>query len=177
MSSLATKRITNRELLTGNFAKTDPIYKPAKVRFAGTALSNLYFRNTFATNQIYTNPNVTKEGQENLSNKLHSEIETEEKLTDLFKTRPRSLPPKERKEDSAKIFNDFCVEFIEASKTTREDVQNTLNDAHNRLIDLEDLRQHLEEVERRAYRFEMNLPDHPIISNQVEESIFKEELI
>ena len=145
-----------------------PLYKPREVNFTGSALSNYHAVNKFAIDNIYVNPNVTREGQEELSSKLHHEISAEEELTKSFLSREK--PVKNKENDSAKIFNDFCVSFIESSGSTKDGVTNTLNDVHSRLEELEALRSHLEEVERESYRFEMNLPDEPILITQKQET-------
>jgi hypothetical protein len=108
---------------------------------------------------IYVNPNVTRAAQRELAVKLHQEIATEAELDRAFRT--REMPDKNRNKegDQARIFNEFCVAFIEASKATREHVTGVLDEANNRLKDLEEVRAKLEEVERRTYRFEMDLPD------------------
>lgn len=157
----ASGKVQSRELTIGRFAKTEPIYKPREVKFNGSELSNYVPRNQYATNNIYINPDVTKEGQEKLSQKLHSEIEKEEELTQAFLTRERHHK-KDPANDNAKIFNDFCVDFIDKATTTREDVSMSINQVQDRLARLEEMRAHLEEIERRSYRFEMNLPEEPI---------------
>lgn len=125
----------------------------------GTPLSNYKAKNTFPLDHIYVNPTVTREGQRELATKLHSEIDSEKELSHAFIHRPQPPKAKDRVEDQAKIFNDFCVQFIDSSKDTKEKVTNVLLEAQNRLSDLEDIRSHLEEVERATYRFEMGLPE------------------
>ena len=108
---------------------------------------------------IYVNPNVTREAQRDLAAKLHSEISAEKDLDDLFRNRSHPSKASDRSEDSAKIFNDFCVQFIDSSKDTKDRVSDVLARASDRLRELEEAKAHLEEVERRTYRFEMNLPE------------------
>lgn len=163
-----TGKVQSREIRIGKFAKTEPIYKPRDVKFNGSELSNLIPKNQYATNKIYINPDVTKRGQEILSEKLHNEIEKEDELTKAFLSRERHQK-KDPSNDNAKIFNDFCVDFIEKSDTTRDGVTGSIDQVQERLNRLEEMRAHLEEVERRAYRFEMNLPER---SDSEEDSDF-----
>lgn len=160
------EKVQTRDLKIGRFAKTEPVYKPRNVTFNGSELSNFVPRNQYMTNKIYINPDVSKEGQEILSQKLHSEIEKEEELTKSFLSRERHK--KDPTNDNAKIFNDFCVDFIDKSTATRDDVSNSINQVQERLSRLEQMKAHLEEIERRSYRFEMNLPEEPI---QEQESV------
>ena len=137
---------------------------------AGTSLSNLYTRKKGKLDYIYVNPNVTREGQRALAEKLYSEIDTEKKLNRMFATRPQLQWAKERSGDQAKAFNDFCVEFIDTSKQTKDNVTDVIVQAQDRIDQLEDIRKHLVEVERQTYRFEMNLPDpYETISRQMYE--------
>lgn len=110
---------------------------------------------------IYVNPNVTRAAQRELAVKLHAEIATDAELDRAFRTRPMPAKGKQRQEDQARIFNEFCVAFIEASKQTKEQVAVVLDEANARLRQLEDVRLRLEDVERRTYRFEMDLPEEP----------------
>ena len=151
-----------------NFELKDTKFKPKNIDFSGTQLSNYHAVNKFAINNIYVNPNVTREGQQELSDKLHHEISAEDELTESFLNREK--PTKNKEQDNAKIFNDFCVQFIESSTGTKEGVSNTLNDVHSRLEELESLRSHLEEVERESYRFEMHLPDKPLSIKEQQET-------
>jgi hypothetical protein len=107
------------------------------------------------------NPNVTGAAQRQLAAKLHGEIALEQELDHAFRTRPSPTSPKEKKEDNARIFNEFCVAFIDQSKGTKEHVTEVMNQAGDRLKELNETHDHLEEVERRTYQFEMRLPDAP----------------
>lgn len=109
--------------------------------------------------KINHNPTVTREGREVLSVKLHSEIDTEKELDKSFRSRQKPVRASERGEDSAKIFNDFCVDFIARSKDEKDHVNSVLYDTQTRASELASIRQHLEELERQTYRFEMCLPN------------------
>jgi hypothetical protein len=108
---------------------------------------------------IYINPNVTRAAQRRLAAKLHSEISTEAELDRAFRTRQIPVRDKEHQGDQARVFNEFCVAFIEASKEQKDQVVQVLEDANARFQELQEVRARLEEVERRTYRFEMDLPD------------------
>ena len=54
------------------------------------------------------------------------------------------------------------MQFIDSSKDTKDRVSDVLARASERLKELEDARAHLEEIERRTYRFEMNLPEQTV---------------
>ena len=115
-------------------------------------------KNTLNITKLYVNPKVTKPAQLELAENLKAAVEMEAQLTEDFKKRPgrdRSASTK----DDAKIFNDFCVGFINDSKNTRDKVSASISDANRRLKELNDLCSHLEEMQRINYRFEMNLPD------------------
>ena len=157
--------------MVGKFAKTEPIYKARDIKFTGSELSNYSPCNKFTFDSIYTNPNVTRDGQQILSDKLQSEISAEETLTRSFETREKRV--KNQEEDGAKIFNDFCVEFIGKSAEAIGGVVNTINEVDARLTELQQLKEHLEEVERQSYRFQMNLPDKPIEKNDDESAIIE----
>jgi hypothetical protein len=152
--------VPKKELMIGKFTKTEPIYKTREIRFTGTELSNYTPVNKFSLDTIYTNPNVTREGQQTLSDNLQNSMSLEETLNHSFETREKRVQDKET--DGAKIFNDFCVDFIDKSAGTKEGITNTIDDVSVRLAELQKLKAHLEEVERQSYRFEMNLPDCPI---------------
>ncbi|OHT09605.1 hypothetical protein TRFO_21498 [Tritrichomonas foetus] len=129
------------------------------LRAAGTSLSNLYTLKKGPLDHIYINPTVTREGQRILAEKLYREIDAENTLHTAFVNRPQPLRGKDRAQDNAKIFNDFCVAFIDSSKETKEKVTSVISQAQNRLDELEEVRRHLAEIERQTYRFEMNLPN------------------
>lgn len=157
----SSKLIQSKELILGRFSKTQPRYNPPKIRFNGTRLSNLKYFNTFATETIYVNPKVTKEGQRKLADQLINEIEQEKILNSSF--RDKAITKKEINipDKGARAFSEFCEEFLERSKETRDNLATSISDSHVRLLDLSTFRKHLEEVERASYRFEMNLPDVP----------------
>ena len=122
-------------------------------------------RNTLNITKLYVNPNVTKSAQLELAEKLKEEVELETKLTEEYKKRPgrdRSASTI----DEAKIFNDFCVGFINESKDTRDKVSDSISDATRRLKELSDLCSHLEEMQRVNYRFEMNLPEPSFVKDK-----------
>jgi hypothetical protein len=124
---------------------------------------------------IHINPNVTRTAQRELAAKLHAEIATDAELDRAFRRRPMPVKSKDRHEDQARIFNEFCVAFIEASKQTKEQVANVLDEANTRLRQLDDVRLRLEDVERRTYRFEMDLPDESqSLENDLERQLKEE---
>jgi hypothetical protein len=121
------------------------------------------------------NPNVTRAAQRELAKKLHAEVALEKDLDRAFLTRPPPTSNRDQVQDNAKIFNDFCIEFIETSKVTKEHVVQVLDDAHARMTELDELQARLEEVERRNYQFEMNLPDAPrTVDNEIDRAISEE---
>jgi len=137
----------------------------------GTPMSNYRARTRFAIDSIYTNPEVTKEGQDNLALKLHNEIDHEKELTTMFRNRAALKQKRETSSDGAKAFNDFCIDFLETSKKTKESVSGTLEDAQKRYETLKEVYCHLEDVERETYRFEMNLPSQPMITKSMKDDI------
>lgn len=143
---------------TSSAAKTKPIL------MAGASLTNLHSLRKGPLDHFYINPTVTREGQKKLAEKLHHEIESEAQLDEEFKTREKPKRIKDKEEDHAKIFNDFCIAFIDSSKEIKDNVTNAISQAQDRLTQLDDLRNSLVEIERRNYRFEMNLPN-PIESD------------
>ena len=138
------------------------------ILMAGASLTNLRTLRKGPLDHIYVNPTVTREGQRKLAEKLYNEIESETQLDEQFKSREKPKRIKDKEEDNAKIFNDFCVAFIETSKETKDNVTNAISQAQDRLTQLDDLRNSLIEIERRNYRFEMNLPN-PINSDDTDE--------
>lgn len=110
-------------------------------------------------NSIHVNPRVTREGQRELAARLHAEIASDRELEESFRRRPVSVKARDDSLNSARIFNDFCVSFIDQSKDTKDRVVGALSEANHRLKQLEQAREHLEEIERRNYRFEMDLPE------------------
>lgn len=138
------------------------------ILMAGASLTNLRTLRKGPLDHIYVNPTVTREGQRKLAEKLYNEIESETQLDEQFKSREKPKRIKDKEEDNAKIFNDFCVAFIETSKETKDNVTNAISQAQDRLTQLDDLRNSLIEIERRNYRFEMNLPN-PYNSDDTDE--------
>lgn len=129
------------------------------ILLAGASLTNLRTLRKGPLDHFYINPTVTREGQRKLAEKLYHEIDSETQLDEQFKTREKPKRIKDKEEDNAKIFNDFCVAFIDSSKETKDNVTNAISQAQDRLTQLDDLRNSLIEIERRNYRFEMNLPN------------------
>ena len=128
-----------------------------------------------ALDSINFNPRVTREGQRELAARLHAEIASDKELEEAFRRRPVAPKVRDDSLNSAKIFNDFCVSFIEGSKDTKDRVAGALAEANHRLKQLEKAQEHLEEIERRQYRFEMDLPEEYVtpeeeIHRAIEES-------
>jgi hypothetical protein len=121
------------------------------------------------------NPNVTRAAQRELAKNLHAEVAVEKDLDRAFRIRPAPTLNRDQIQDNAKIFNDFCIEFIEASKVTKEHVAQVLDDARARMTELDELQARLEEVERHNYQFEMDLPDAPrAIESELDRAISEE---
>ena len=162
ISNISKKLILNNNLNTKSSSKND---------LNGSRLSNYRPKTRYAVDSIYTNPEVTLEGQQNLSEKLHNEISKEKELLEIFKKRQPNKKKVSSNPEGAKVFNDYCISFLENSKYTKENVLNTIDDAEKRIFFLKDLHSHLEEVERNTYRFEMNLPDQPIITKSMKDNL------
>ncbi|KAK8894583.1 hypothetical protein M9Y10_023019 [Tritrichomonas musculus] len=135
------------------------VTKSKTIRMAGASLTNLRSLRKGPLDHIYINPIVTREGQRKLAEKLYHEIDSEVQLDEEFKNREKPKRIKDNEEDHAKIFNDFCIAFIDASKETKDNVTNAISQAQDRLTQLDDIKNSLTEIERRNYRFEMNLPN------------------
>ena len=169
----------SKTLTRTNSQNQSNIAKPAnktipKVQTQTSTISNLYKVKRSPVDRIYVNPSVTREGQRKLATKLYAEIADEATLEENFKKREIPVRNKDPAQDNAKIFNDFCVDFIDKSKGTKENVLNVINDASDRISALEETKRHLVEVERMTYRFEMNLPD-PLTNNEKHEDEEDEE--
>lgn len=108
---------------------------------------------------------VNSQYQREYYKNLSKILEDEEKNQKEFQTR-EILSPEEIHDQYQTEYHSFCLEFTKNASNYYKQFSEISKSAKSRSRSLSDQKKELEELERRAYRAEMKLPDPPRKTNK-----------